>query len=124
MLPTADKPTRAFDCETCVKTTGIETRRSLHCGWMDERDWTKQRAEVPPAFGPYPYDADVCPGWLTRQDFVTEGSEAYMAAEMGVLEQIYPELPHPVWEAIRVCKQSFTAREAELMKPKGKPDGR
>lgn len=70
---------------------------------------------MPPVFGPYPYEVDVCPGWVVRQDGVSEVAEAHYAAETGTFAQAFPDVTQALWEGVKTLKQSTAAHEREAL---------
>lgn len=81
---------------------------------MDERDWATK--ELPPSFGPFKYELEMCPGWVQEQPAVRDGVRAYAARKDGVLEAYFPGLENTVLEAAEVALQAFNVYEMERMK--------
>ena len=92
-------------------------RAAWHCGWMAEEDWTPGKADLPPRFAENePYDLDVCPGWLVRQEPVIEISRAYNAYERGELSTFYPQPPNWMAEGVQELSASMSRFSAERLK--------
>lgn len=86
-------------------------RKTWHCGWMEESEWTK--LELPPRFSENePYNLEICPGWLVRQDPVIESTRAYSAYDKGVLDTVFPDPPNGLIEGAEVMSASFNAYSA------------
>lgn len=125
-----------FDCDACqygkptiqVAGRSLETRRYMHCGWIDERDWLTARPgdsnpRVPRVIGagideagvewakPHPdtgeLSPDVCPGWAVRQPLITEICQAYKAFDKGAMESLFPNVAHAVAEGVMELSRTF-----------------
>lgn len=93
-------------------------RRSWHCGWMAESEWTD--CQLPSHIGDEEYDAPVCPGWLVRQDAVAEGARAYAAYDKGELSTFYPEPTNALLEATEAAAQSFSKYQSYKLRENAK----
>lgn len=113
LLPDEDAPQGRFVCGTCEVDDG--TRAAWHCGWISRSRWAVP-AQLPADLGGAPYKADVCPGWLTRQQAVCDGAHAYAAMKAGCLAQYYPEGEQVVLDAAMECQRAFNAAESERIR--------
>jgi len=88
----------------------VDTRASLHCGWLDRGAWTA--CGLPKVIVTEQWSLDICPGWASRQPGVEEGALAYDAYRNGELSTFFPGEENPVLEAVAVARRSFNAYEA------------
>jgi hypothetical protein len=89
---------RPFDCKNCPPLSVLGSpRRMWHCGWEDPREWDPGPAQIPP----YAKDADVCPGWLVRQQLPREIAQAYHAYEHGELRTLFPDPANVLIEGLQ-----------------------
>lgn len=118
----------------------VESRKYMHCGWMDSREWLdakpgEQRMGVPSFVGA---DADgpgaewkvtdkatgerfpdVCPGWAARQPLVVEACQAYKAFDKGAMGAFFPDISHALAEAVMELSRAFDEYSRQKMpKPK------
>lgn len=115
--PERGAPNGTFDCVTCQRSLGPHTRATMHCGYMEASAWSGKGVPkgVPPHFGGgKPYDVDVCPGWLVRQDAVIEAAEAYTARTR--LDRFDPLNLRVVNQSVLAAEQSFNIFEAARQK--------
>jgi hypothetical protein len=96
----------------------VNVRRSWHCGWMPESEWTQ--CQLPARIGDEVYDLEVCPGWLVRQDAVAEGSRAYAAFDKGELSTLFPEPTNALLEATEAASQSFNKYQSYKLRENAK----
>ncbi len=88
----------------------------MHCGYLPRKSWPAGENDLPPSLGPFPYAADVCPGWLVRQPEVAEGARAWQARESHALPVFDPLGLNVVWEMTEIAGQAFKAFEAEKLR--------
>ena len=121
-----------FECEPCQRRTDEGTRKAMHCGWMDHREWAEHfdftnRASGKATMERSGYVVDitegnVCPGWLRVQPAVQQASLAARAFEKGQLLTYFPGNQQVVNEAALVAMgawDEYQSCEMEEMKRKG-----
>src|SRR5574341_2218225 len=112
-----------FDCDRHpTRLCGLDddSRRRLHCGWMDASEWIGAK----PAFDkPWIGDAQdasarvdvsdlpVCPGWAVRQAAPVEACQAWAAYDKGLLREYFPEQEACVLEAAMVLARAFNVHQ-------------
>lgn len=125
--PDARTPPR-WDCPSCMgsgdgsRSEGV--RAFMHCGYMDRTTWPAGDNDLPPSLGPFPYTADVCPGWLVRQPEVGEGARAYRAREKNALHIFDPLGLNVIWEMTEAADLAFSAFEGEKLREVSRKGGR
>lgn len=115
LLPdaSAGRTQAPFDCRTCPENTLEIQRQEMHCGFMPRSAWAAGAPMLPPAFGPDPYDVDICPGWLVQQPAVIEGASAYSASKNGMLPRFDPLGLHRVTAMVEIAIRAFSIYEQE-----------
>lgn len=122
--PELGSPNGALNCSTCLKSSGPAQRAALHCGFMKEAEWAPGRDAMPKMFGPTPYTADVCPGWLARHQAVIDGADAFAALESRALHLLDPNETRVVFQAAMVMKRSLNLYQEERQKEIARRGGR
>lgn len=102
-----------LDCASCEFDD--VTKRSMHCGWMDESTWIGEHGEYPPIAG---YDGACCPGRLMCLPMIREAEIGVSAFRNGSLGLYYPESEASVLAAVMELDAAFNRFEAEQIKPK------
>lgn len=90
-------------------------RRSWHCGYLERGEWSEPY-EGPTHLAGEPFELEVCPGWLVRQDPVIEASQAAAAFDKGELATFFPDPPNGLVDAALAAAQSFNAYQSAKIK--------
>lgn len=91
----------------------------MHCGFMERAEWPPGEGDVPLTVGPFPYDLDICPGYLVQLEDVTESARAWRAKKDNALPLYDPSGSNLVWECAEIATRAFDAFEAEQTAPPG-----
>jgi hypothetical protein len=83
---------------------------------MERVEWSPGRAQLPPKLGGIEYLLDVCPGYIVRQDVVTEAAAAYAAFDKGAFDSFYPEPSNLLCESVQELGGALNRHQAEAFK--------
>ena len=133
-----------YDCDECrfgvdsgvirlpPKRTDAE-RAAIHCGWMDERDWTgtgckgmTMAAKPSVGFAGVEWTEDGCPGWAAVSPLVVEVAQAYVAFEAGALDSFFPDLTNVAAEGLLELKRAgleYDRVQTAVLKENAKNNG-
>ncbi len=114
-----DQRLRPKDCETCMRTTSIQTRRELGCAY--EPALERATPWTPRYWVDKDLAATVCPGYTTTLPEVAEVVEAFPQWEKGALtEHLDGEPPtRALLDLLRVMKAGISEFEMSKIKKDG-----
>jgi hypothetical protein len=113
------KSSGKFNCGDCWGKTARAVIEHMHCGYLPRERWTAwtpERRGLPKVIGADPYEVDVCPGFLVRQQAVIDGASAYSALEAGNLARFDPENLRIVNQAALCAQRAFNLYQLERQK--------
>lgn len=106
-----------FDCEAFEDGCGRdeETKRRVHCGYVDHDSWIGDKPDLPEFVGDIANKRkrvdikhlSICPGWLVRQPVVFESARAHLAMEKSCLGQMFPDGEAIVYDAAMILMSAY-----------------
>lgn len=115
MGPNPETGVRPFQCGSCLEDIDYETRRTWHCGWIDESEWSDGVPMYPVVPG---YEESICPGYMLTKPFVNEAQIAVAALRLGQLSEYYPDEQACVKMAAMELHGAYNIYEAEQLSKK------